>query len=231
LLLLGLSCWGNSCLGCNKWVVQGEECFEICSRLKEREQTANTQILVVADSEYLENKHEQFELWSDDFLIKPINVYELRSRVKALLKKKTFLDRLYAGPEGGVRSAITDSLSGLANYSYFKYFLEHEIKRSLRDSRPIALMMMELNDVKHNPNCMGHPAGEEFLKDLGTLLTLVVNCATLSIYSVGCGKYLSATRMANCVPEYFSHSITQAYLKRQETVDFKKVLRYKKAST
>ena len=151
-------------------MLEGEECFEICSRLKESEQTANTQILVVADSENLENKHEQFELWSDDFLIKPINVHELRARVKALLKKKTFLDRIYAGPKGSVRSAITDSLSGLANYSYFKYFLEHEIKRSFRDSRPFALIMMELDDVRHNPNCVGHPAGEDLLKDLGTLI-------------------------------------------------------------
>ena len=150
--------------------LHGEECFEICSRLKESEQTANTQILVVADAEYLENNHEQFELWADDFLIKPIYLHELRARVKALLKKKIFLDRIYADPEEGVPSAITDSLSGLANHSYFRYFLEHEIKRSLRDSTPVALIMMELNDAKHNPNCLGHPAGEELLKDLGTLI-------------------------------------------------------------
>ena len=151
-------------------LLQGEECFEICSCLKEKEQTANTQILVVADAKYLEDKHEQFELWSDDFLIKPINVHELRTRVKALLKKKIFLDRIYAGCEGNVRSAITDSLSGLANYPYFKYFLEHEIKRSMRDSRPLALVMMELIDVRHHPNCVGHLAGEELLQDLGTLI-------------------------------------------------------------
>ena len=151
-------------------MLQGEECFQICSRLKESEQTANTQILVVAGSDYLENKPEQFELWADDFLLKPINVHEIRARVKALLKKKTFLDRLYAGPEGNVHSAITDSLSGLANYSYFKYFLEKEIKRSTRDRRPIALMMLELTDLKHKPNCVGHLVGEELLKELGTLI-------------------------------------------------------------
>ncbi len=151
-------------------MLDGDACFEICSRLKEKEQTANTQILVVADPELLENKHQQFEVLSDDFLIKPINVHELRARVKALLKKKSFLDRLYAGPEGSVCSAITDSLSGLANYSYFKYSLEHEIKRSLRDNLPLALVLMELTDVKRNPNSMGHLAGEESLKILGTLI-------------------------------------------------------------
>jgi len=90
--------------------------------------------------------------------------------VKALLKKKTFLDRIYAGPDEGVRSAITDSLSGLANKSYFKYFLDHEIKRAYRESGPVALMMMELNEVKHHPNCMGHLAGEELLNYMGTLI-------------------------------------------------------------
>ena len=149
---------------------EGEEGFENCGRLKEREQMANIQILVISDSEYFEKNHEHFELWSDDFLIKPINVHELRLRVKALLKKKTYLDRLYTGTEGSIRSAITDSLSGLANYSYFKFFLEHEIKRSLRDARPIALMMMELTDFNNNPNWLRHLAGEKILKDMGVLI-------------------------------------------------------------
>ena len=149
---------------------EGGEGFEACGRLIEREQTANIQMLVISDSEYLEKNHKQFELWSDDFLLKPINIHELRLRVKALLKKKAYLDSLYAGTEVSVRSAIIDSLSGLANYSYFKYFLEHEIKRSIRDANPVGLIMMEITDVNHNPNCLGHPAGEKLLKDIGTLI-------------------------------------------------------------
>jgi diguanylate cyclase (GGDEF)-like protein len=195
---------------------QGEECFEICRRLKEREQTANTQILVVADSEYLETNHEQFELWCDDFLIKPINVHEVRSRVKALVKKKTFLDRIYVGTEGSVHSAITDSLSGLANNSYLKYFLSHEIKRSLRDSRPLTLVMMELKDVKHNPNYMGHPAGEELIKDLGTLIKENIRDVDLGarykeqqfamvlINTDGNGPMKVADRLKGLIKNYFS---------------------------
>ena len=151
-------------------MLQGEKCFEISRYLKEQEKTANIQVLVLTDSDVLENKQPEFVLWSDDFLIKPVNVFELRTRVKALLKKKTFLDKLYAGPAGSVQEAITDSISGLANQSYFKFFLDHEIQRSLRDGRPVALVMMEVINVKHSQNCAGHPAGEELLKDLGTLV-------------------------------------------------------------
>jgi len=197
-------------------MLQGEKCFEICSRLKEGEQTANTQILVVAESDHLENKHEQFELWSDDFLIKPVNVHELRARVKALLKKKTFLDRIYAGPDEGVRSAITDSLSGLANNSYFKYFLDHEIKRSFRENGPVALIMMELNDVKSHPNCMGHLAGEELLKYMGTLIKENIRDVDLGarfkekqfgivlINTDGNGAMLVADRLKDLIRNHFS---------------------------
>jgi diguanylate cyclase (GGDEF)-like protein len=151
-------------------MLQGKKFFEISRCLKEKEETANTQILVVAGSEFFDNNHKEFEVWSDDFLIKPINVHELRTRVKTLLKKKTFWDKLYAGPKGNVRTAITDSLTDLANDSYFKFFLEHEIKRALRNNRPVSLLMVELTNVKHNPNCVGHLAGEEWLKDLGTFI-------------------------------------------------------------
>ena len=197
-------------------MLQGEKCFEICSRLKEEEQTANTQILVVAESDYLENKHEQFELWSDDFLIKPVNVHELRARVKALLKKKTFLDRIYAGPDESVRSAITDSLSGLANNSYFKYFLDHEIKRSFRENGPVALIMMELNDVKNHPNCVGHLAGEELLKYMGTLIKENIRDVDLGarirekqfgivlINTDGNGALLVADRLKDLIQNHFS---------------------------
>ena len=97
-------------------------------------------------------------------------MYELRTRVKTLLKKKAFWDKLYAGPKGNVRTAITDSLTDLANDSYFKLFLEHEMKRSLRNNRPVSLLMMELTNVKHNLNCVGHLVGEAWLKDLGTFI-------------------------------------------------------------
>jgi len=151
-------------------MLQGKECFESCCQLKEGEQTANTQILIVASSEAFETKHKQFELWADDFLIKPVNIHELRARVKALLKKKTYLDRLYAGNTGSVQSAITDSLTGLANHSYFKHVLKHEIKRSERDGRPVALILLELSDVRQHPNSLGHPAGELLLKEVGILI-------------------------------------------------------------
>ena len=149
-----------------------EESLETYYQLKEKEQTANIQILVISDSAYLEKNNEHFELWADDFLIKPINVHEIRLRVKALLTKKTYLDKLSAGAKDGVKTAITDGLSGLANYAYFKFFFEHEIKRSLRDNQSVALLMFDLTGKNQNEFGTGSTAaiGEKLLKKVGMLI-------------------------------------------------------------
>ena len=144
--------------------------FEACGRLKEREQTANIQILLISDLEYLEENYELFELWYDDFLIRPINVNELRIRVNTLLKKKSYLDTIPEDSEDSVRSAITDRTSGLANFPYFKHFLEHELKRYARDPKPVSLMMMEIIDGNQPSNSLEYSDGARLLKDLGTII-------------------------------------------------------------
>ena len=148
----------------------GGRAFEACIRLKERKQTANIQVLGISDLADLEKNRELFDCWLDNFLIRPINANELMFRVNALLKKKTYLDTLYTGPEDSICLAISDSFSGLAKYSYFKYFLEHEIKRYRRDSKPVSLLMMEISGGDQTENFSEHPDGYKLIKNLGTLI-------------------------------------------------------------
>jgi len=75
-------------------VLPGLNGFEICHQSKKNDQTRNTQILVTTSLSDLESKAKVFELGADDILIKPINAYELRVRVKTLLRKKIYLDEL-----------------------------------------------------------------------------------------------------------------------------------------
>ena len=142
----------------------------VCDSIKDKMQATNVQMLVISDLEYLEKNHEQFEIWADDFLIKPINVHEIRLRVKALLKKKSYLDKLDNNTQERVQSAIIDKLSGLANRSYFEYFLEQEIKRSLRDGRSIALLLIDLNGVIINSYGSENMTKEKLIKPVGAII-------------------------------------------------------------
>ena len=144
--------------------------FEVCRRLKENDQMRNIQVVAITSLRDLESKIKGLELGADDYLVKPINRHELGVRVKALIKKKAYLDSLNANYESAVQSAITDKLTGLYNQAYFKHFLEFEIKRSLRQKTPVTLLMIDVDDFKQYNDRLGHLAGDAILKELGELI-------------------------------------------------------------
>jgi two-component system, cell cycle response regulator len=151
-------------------LLPGMDGFEVSRQLKGNERTNSIQIVAVTNLKDMEDKIKGLELGVDDYLVKPINIHELRARINALIKKKAYLDKLKTGYESAVHSAITDKLTGLYNYAYFHYFLKNEIKRSERYHNPVALVMMDIDDFKHYNDSMGHLAGDEILRQLGRLI-------------------------------------------------------------
>jgi two-component system cell cycle response regulator len=148
-------------------LLPGMDGFEVCRILKETEQTRNIQIIAVTSLLDLDSKVRGIELGADDYLVKPINMHELRTRVKALIKKKAYLDSLCCRYEVAVYAAITDKLTGLYNHGYFEHFFDLEIKRALRQETPVALLMIDVDDFKQYNDKLGHLAGDEILRELG----------------------------------------------------------------
>jgi two-component system cell cycle response regulator len=151
-------------------LLPGMDGFETCRRLKAMDQTKDIQIVALTSLNDMESKVKGIELGADDYLVKPINMHELRVRIKALVKKKAYLDRLHANYEMAVHSAITDKLTGLYNHAYFEHFLGLEVKRSLRQNMPVSLMMIDIDDFKQYNDTLGHLAGDQILSELGQLI-------------------------------------------------------------
>jgi diguanylate cyclase (GGDEF)-like protein len=59
---------------------------------------------------------------------------------------------------------ITDSLSGLYNRRHFDKLAEDEITRALRYSRPLSVMMFDIDFFKHINDNYGHAGGDAVLK-------------------------------------------------------------------
>ncbi len=66
------------------------------------------------------------------------------------------------------RLSITDGLTGLWNYRYFQMTLDKEIERASRFARPLALLVMDLDNFKGVNDQHGHQRGDSVLVELAT---------------------------------------------------------------
>lgn len=68
--------------------------FEVCRRLKGDSQTAHIPIIMVTALSELADIERAIDSGTDDFLSKPVNKWELITRVKTMLKLKNLTDKL-----------------------------------------------------------------------------------------------------------------------------------------
>jgi diguanylate cyclase (GGDEF)-like protein len=70
--------------------------------------------------------------------------------------------------------AATDALTDLTNHRGFQEVLSAELERARRADRPIALVMLDLDNFKAVNDTHGHPYGDEVLRAVGKKLRGVV---------------------------------------------------------
>jgi diguanylate cyclase (GGDEF)-like protein len=67
-------------------------------------------------------------------------------------------------------ASLRDPLTGLFNRRYLHEAWELESARSLRDGRPIALLMLDIDHFKRFNDSYGHDAGDQVLKQVAAVL-------------------------------------------------------------
>lgn len=68
------------------------------------------------------------------------------------------------------QEALSDELTGLANFRHFEKALDRELKRSNRYSEPLSLLILDVDDFKHYNDRNGHLAGNQVLQQLAKIL-------------------------------------------------------------
>lgn len=66
--------------------------------------------------------------------------------------------------------ATTDGLTGLNNHRTFQEALAQEIERSRRYSRPLSLLLMDIDHFKTFNDTYGHPVGDLVLKEIASCI-------------------------------------------------------------
>lgn len=138
--------------------------------IKQNQNTGHCQVLYITTEEDLERNYSRIEDCVDDFLTEPINISELRTRIKVLLKKKIIIDKLFNFTANTIQQVITDERTGLYNFEYCKHVLKHETQRSIREHSKVSLLMMEVDDRLVSNSAAEHPSGDPLLRELSDLI-------------------------------------------------------------
>jgi len=116
-------------------------------------------VIIVTGHGSIEIAVESMQAGAADFVTKPVPAAVLHLRIqKALEHARTR------------RLASTDGLTEVYNHRTFQERLSQEIARADRYSRPLSLLMIDVDHFKVYNDTYGHPQGDIVLQDLARLL-------------------------------------------------------------
>lgn len=100
--------------------------------------------------------------------------------------------------------ATHDGLTGLVNRSHFMDRLRNAMALSLRDKRPLAVMIVDMDDLKKTNDAYGHAAGDALLKEFADRLKASIR-ATDTVARLGGDEF--ALILTPIEPPYGSYDI------------------------
>jgi|CXWL01.1.fsa_nt_gi two-component system cell cycle response regulator len=116
-------------------------------------------IIIVTGYGSFDSAVEAMRAGASDLIAKPIDAAMLDLRIKKALDL-----------EHARRLANTDGLTGVYNHRYLQERLAQEVTRANRHDRPLALLLLDLDEFKVCNDTWGHPFGDQVLIEVSRLL-------------------------------------------------------------
>jgi two-component system cell cycle response regulator len=153
------------------WVMPKMDGTEVCRKLRAQgacESYVYTILLTAKDGQG--DLLKAMEAGADDYLVKPFDELELKARLMVGQRILDLQQDLIAAREAMRYSANHDSLTGIVNRREITETLKRELARSKRDGSTVAVALVDVDRFKAINDELGHPFGDEALKEVAERL-------------------------------------------------------------
>ena len=129
----------------------------------------NIPIIVITGFATIELAVETMKAGAADFITRPFNNEQIKITIIKVLETKR-LQKLAGEREFYKQLSNRDEMTGLANYRSCHETLEKETERAKRYSRPLTIMMIDIDDFKGCNDTYGHLAGDAAMMQIAGLI-------------------------------------------------------------
>lgn len=145
------------------WLLPGLDGIDVLRRIRKQSHGQYIYALMLTAKNRKQDLLTAMEAGADDYLSKPVDPAELRSRI---MVGKRILDL-----QQSLRFAAThDFLTNLLNRAEIIAALEREFSRSGREDKPASIILADIDHFKRVNDTLGHGAGDEVLKQVAQRL-------------------------------------------------------------
>ncbi len=145
------------------WMMPELDGLELCRRIRKMEWPGYIFTILLTARGAVDDIITGLDAGADDYLTKPFNKAELEARLRA----GTRILKLY---EEINTLSITDPLTQCYNRGYLIKYLTREIKRSIRYSNNLYIVMSDIDHFKNINDRYGHHAGDLVLQEYVSLI-------------------------------------------------------------
>jgi len=145
------------------WLLPGIDGIDVLRRIRKLSQGNYVYTIMLTAKSQKQDRLKAMEAGADDYLAKPVDPAELRSRI--------MVGKRIVELQQSLRFAAThDFLTTLLNRSEILAALEREVSRGARDEKPASIILADIDHFKRVNDTLGHAAGDEVLKEVARRL-------------------------------------------------------------
>lgn len=141
------------------------DALRLCSQLRSLERTRTLPIVVVSETDQEPAVLRALDLGVNDYIRRPIDANEMLARVRTQVKRKRYNEVLRESVQQTIEMAVTDSLTGLHNRRYLDSHLASMFDKAVARSKPLSLIICDLDHFKAVNDRHGHDVGDEVIRE------------------------------------------------------------------